>query len=131
MAAINALHKNYVWNGDKTMELSHQYVTAHRTNPTRMQHVIQKTEEDIKEIVFRYSNGLTLNQKLFMDIKEMVRSYLIINGVHDLFQVKLEEAQRRWTSSIMVSKVQFTYNEKKESVLQAGVTYHYIGGSNF
>lgn len=113
------------------MELSHQYVTVHRTNPKRMEHVIEKTTEDIKEIVFRYSNGLTLNQKLFMDIKEMVRSYLIINGVHDLFQVKLEEAQRRWTSSIMVSKVQFTYNEKKESVLQAGVTYHYIGGSNF
>ena len=130
MLVTSVLHKNYVWNGDNTMELSQQYITAHRTNPTRMQAVIKKTEEDIKEIVFRYSNGLTLNHKLFMDIKEMVRSYLILNETYDLFQVRLEETERRWVGSIMKPNVQFVYNEEREMVLRPEVTHHYKGGSN-
>lgn len=125
MAVISALHRNYVWNGDKTMELSHQYVTVHRTNPKRMEHVIEKTTEDIKEIVFRYSNGINVSQSLLKDIAEMVRSYLYCNGVHDLFEVRIEEGGRGWVSSFIKSNVRFVYNKKKERKLIPGVSYHF------
>ena len=77
--------------GVEIMEMAMQYILICRTDPLRMNSVIEIVTEDISKIIQAYAENIQVSYRLMMDLKDMIQGYLIKNELMDLFSVKLKE----------------------------------------